>query len=132
MLGTALAWAVATETASRLYSATKKASGTFYSWLRPLLAVTLAGGVLGALTVLSGGNPVLVIGSMCAAGVLIGPFTSLPTSRAWLRVLLILLEATMLLLSAIVVSTTATFTDPTLAKQSAERFGQLPRWEPWL
>ena len=121
MLGSALAWAVGSDTSVKLYSGVRGFSGTFYSWIRLPLFMALAGALLAAALVFSRANPVIVVVVMCAAGIFISPLTTSPTRKIWLRVPLILLAGIAFflglaaLLSANLVS----------SSQYGERFGQL-------
>src|SRR2546426_395017 len=99
MLGVAFAWAIGSETASKLYAGLKGVAGTFYLSIRLLLAMALAGGLLGAVLLYSHANPVLVVVFMCAAGVFIAPLTPLRTQKMWLRVPLILLAGIVFILA---------------------------------
>lgn len=92
MLGVALAWAVGSDAASKMYSGAKGASGTFSRWIRLPVAMTLAGGLLGAFLTYSRANPVVVVALMCVAGIVVAPLTSFPTQKIWLRIPLILFD----------------------------------------
>jgi hypothetical protein len=104
MLGVAVAWAAGSDAASKLYSAIKGASGTLYSWVRLPLVMALAGGLLGAVLLYSRANPVVAVVLMCAAGVIMAPFTPLPTRKPWLRIVLIFLAGGTFLVAAGTVS----------------------------
>jgi hypothetical protein len=121
MLGAAFAWAIGSNTASRVYARLKGASGTFYSWVRLPLAMALAGGVLGAVLLYSRANPVLVVAFMCAAGIFIAPLAPLPTQRIWLKVPLVLLAVAAYLVAAWGMINT----DLIASNKYGERYGEL-------
>ncbi len=121
MLGTALAWAVGSDTAVKLYSSAKGFSGTFYSWIRLPLFMALAGALLAAVLIFSRANPVIVVVVMCAAGIFIRPLTTIPTRKIWLRVPLILLAGIVFFLGLAALLSA----DPISSSQYGERFGQL-------
>jgi hypothetical protein len=121
MLGTALAWAVGSHTAVKLYSGVKGFSGTFYSWVRLPLFTALAGALLAAVLIVSRANPVIVVVVMCAAGIFIHPLTTIPTRKIWLRVPLILLAGITFFLGLAALLSV----DLISSNQYGERFGQL-------
>ncbi len=121
MLGVAFAWAIGSDTASKMYAGLKGASGTAYSWIRLPLAMALAGGLFGAVLLYGRGNPVLVVVFMCAAGIFLAPLTPLPTKNIWLKVPLILVGV-----AAYLIATWGMIsTDLITANKYAERYGQL-------
>jgi hypothetical protein len=121
MLGVALAWAIGSDTATKFYSSLKNVSGSFYSWIRLPLVMALVGALLGAVLLYSHANPVLAVGFMCAAGIIVAPLTPLPTQRIWLRIPLILLSGVVFILSVFGMFSTDLIT----SNKYGERSGQL-------
>lgn len=132
MLGVALAWAVGSDVASKSYSRLKGITSTFYLWIRLPLVMILAGCILGAVLLLSHANPLAAIAVMSAVGVIVAPFTLLPTqlpsldtSRGWLRIPLLLLATAAFFLAALGSLAGVAMFDRFEAEQNAERLGQL-------
>lgn len=121
LLGIAFAWAVGSDTASKLYVGLKRASKGFYGWVRLPLAMSFAGVLLGAVFLYSHANPVLAIGIMCIAGIFIAPLTALPNLRLWSRVLRIILG----LIGFMATTFGIVQTDLIMSNKYGGRFGQL-------
>jgi len=121
LLGIALAWAVGSDAASKVYAHLKTASGTVYSWIRTPLAMAFTGAILGAVLLYSRGNPVLVVVFMCAAGIFLAPLTPPPPTNIWLKSLVVLLAVMAFLVgTSLMIST-----DLISSNRYTERFGQL-------
>jgi hypothetical protein len=121
MLGAAVAWAIGSNAASKLYSGLKGSSSSVYSWIRLPLLLTLAGAMVGALLLYSRGNPVAVVALSCFAGIFAAPFTPLPTKRISLRVPIIILAGFLFFVAAI----SMIETDVISNHKYGERFGEL-------
>jgi hypothetical protein len=121
LLGVAFAWAIGSDTASKFYAGLKKASNSFYAWLRLPLAMTLAGALLGAVLLYSRANPVLVVVVMCAAGIFIAPLTAPPGLKPWLSIPRLLLGIFGFGAAAFGICST----DLVVSNKYAGRFGQL-------
>jgi hypothetical protein len=121
MLGIALAWAVGSEVASRSYSELKAITDTFYLWIKLPLAMMFAGFVLGAALLFSQANPVVVMAVASVAGIVIEPFTSLPTQKLWLRVPLWLVASAAFVLAYVAIL----LLDKPFLDQNAEKLGDL-------
>jgi hypothetical protein len=121
LLGVAFAWAIGSDTASKFYAGLKKASNSFFAWIRLPVAMSFAGVILGGALLYSRANPVLAIGLMCITGVFIAPLTAIPNLKIWSSVPRILLGIAGLV--------GATFgivsTDLVMSNQYSGRFGQL-------
>ena len=100
LLGVALAWAIGSDAASKLYTGLKVAPGRVYPWIRPILTMSLAGGLIGALMLFSRGNPVGVIAASCFIGIVGAPFVQLPTQKAWLRIPIALVASCLFVVAA--------------------------------
>jgi hypothetical protein len=121
MLGSALAWAMGSGTASKFYTGLKATPGRVYPWIRPVLMMTLAGALIGALMLFSVGNPVAVIGVSCFLGIFGAPFTQLATERIWLKIPIALVAACAFVFASVLVVET----DVVANNKYGTRFGEL-------
>ncbi len=121
MLGAAFAWAVGSDTASKLYVGLKRASNSFYAWVRLPLAMSFAGVLLGAVLLYSRANPVLAVATMCVAGIFTAPLTALPTLKMWQRIPRYLLGIMGFVFAAFGIIET----DLIMSNKYGGRFGQL-------
>jgi hypothetical protein len=120
MLGAALAWAVGSDVAASSYARLKGAGSTFYFWLRLPLAMTFAGSVLGAALLFSHANPVVAVAAMSVVGILIAPFTSIPSQNILLKAAYLVLAPVVFVFAAL-----AVLIFDKSYEQDAGRFGQL-------
>ena len=121
MLGVALAWAVGSDLASNSYSKLKALTATAYLWTKLLLAMTFAGLVLGTGLVCSHANPVVAVGLMTVVGVLIVPFTSIPTRKICLKIPILMLAPVVFFLADVGVLVL----DKSAWESNGERLGNL-------
>ena len=85
LLGSAFAWVIGSEAANRVIRYVPRIPGRSWPWLRIPVFVALAGGLLAVIAIWSNYNPFFVCGSMSLLGLLVSPFSHLPTENKWLK-----------------------------------------------
>ena len=103
MLGAAMAWALGSDAAAKSYSRLKSITSTVYLWVRLPLAMTFSGLALGAVLLASQANPVATVGVMSLAGIVIAPFTSIPSRNIWLKLPTVAVAAMLFVLADLAV-----------------------------
>lgn len=83
LLGAAFAWLAGSDAASRTYRYLRSSPGRTWPWVRVVLLMALGGALLAAVAVWSNVNPFLTATAMSIWGMVISPFSRLPTQRRW-------------------------------------------------